>query len=126
MIPVYNVSGGVTANITTFAAINRNARRPDEAFIIIDYLLDSDVQQASPLFEYRMEGLPVYTGTGNSDTPQESYWQMNETNYKAVTAVQEQINVANFPGPLEACLWDVDWYDEEARKKPVPVRRRYR
>ena len=107
MIPVYNMSGGVTANITTFAAVNRNARHPDEAFRIIEYLLDPEVQQTSSLFQDRMEGLPVYTGTGNADTPQNSYWQMNEVNYKAITAVQEQINVANFPGPLEACLWEV-------------------
>lgn len=119
MIPVYNMSGGVTANITTFAAINRNARRPDEAFKIIDYLLDPEVQQTSSLFQDRMEGLPVYTGTGNADTPQNSYWQMNEGNYKAVTAAQEQINVANFPGPLEACLWEVLWFDEDMRKKSV-------
>lgn len=119
MIPVYNMSGGVTANITTFAAINRNARRPDEAFRIIEYLLDPEIQQTSSLFQYRMEGLPVYTGTGNSDTPQNCYWQMNEVNYKAVTAAQEQINVANFLGPLEACLWEVSWYDEEMRKKSV-------
>ncbi len=119
MIPVYNMSGGVTANITTFAAVNRNARHPDEAFRIIEYLLDPEVQQTSSLFQDRMEGLPVYTGTGNADTPQNSYWQMNEVNYKAITAVQEQINVANFPGPLEACLWEVLWFDEDARKKSV-------
>ena len=119
MIPVYNMSGGVTANITTFAAINRNARHPDEAFRIIEYLLDPEVQQTSSLFQNRMEGLPVYTGTGNSDTPKKSYWQMNEVNYKAITAVQEQINVANFPGPLEACLWEVLWFDEDARRKSV-------
>lgn len=119
MIPVYNMSGGVTANITTFAAVNRNARRLDEAFKIIEYLLDPEVQQTSALFQDRMEGLPVYTGTGNSDTPRKSFWQMNEVNYKAVTAAQEQINVANFPGPLEGCLWEVIWFDEKERKKSV-------
>lgn len=119
MIPLYNLSGGVTANITTFAAINRNARYPDEAFRVIEYLLDPEVQQTSNIFQYCMQGLPVYTGTGNSDTPPGSCWQMNEANYKAIIEVEEQINVVNFPGPVDASLWRVLWYDEETRKKSV-------
>lgn len=119
MIPLYNRLGGVTANITTFAAINRNARYPDEAFRVIDYLLDPEVQQTSNIFQYCMQGLPVYAGTGSSDTPSGSCWQMNEANYKAVTEMQEQINAANFPGSVDANLWTVQWYDEEARKKSV-------
>jgi hypothetical protein len=119
MIPPYNLSGGVTANITTFAAINRNARYPDEAFCVINYLLDPEVQQTSGIFQYCMQGLPVYTGTGNSDTPSGGCWQMNEANYKAITEIQKQINVANFPGPVDASLWSILWFDEDARKKSV-------
>ncbi len=117
MIPLCNISGGVTASITTFAAINRNARYPDEAFKVIEYLLDPEVQQTSTLFQFCTQGLPVYTGTGNSDTPSGSRWQMNEANYKAVTEIQEMINVANFPGPVDAGVWGVMGYDEEERKK---------
>ena len=117
MIPLCNISGGVTANITTFAAINRNARYPDEAFKVIEYLLDPEVQQTSTLFQFCTQGLQVYTGTGNSDTPSGSRWQMNEANYKAVTEIQEMINVANFPGPVDAGVWGVMGYDEEERKK---------
>lgn len=119
MIPLYNLSGGVTASITTFAAINRNARYPDEAFSVIDYLLDPEVQQTSNIFQYCMQGLPVYTGTGNGDTPSGSCWQMNEENYRTVTEIQEQINVANFPGPVDASLWAILRFDEDARKKSV-------
>ncbi len=117
MIPLCNISGGVTASITTFAAINRNARYPDQAFKIIEYLLDPEGQQTSTLFQFCTQGLPVYTGTGNSDTSSGSRWQMNEANYKAVTEIQEMINVANFPGPVDASVWGVMWYDEEERKK---------
>ncbi len=117
MIPCYNLSGGVTAEITAFGAINRNARRPEEAFRILDYLMDSEIQQSSPLFQSRISGIPVYTGTGNSDTPATSYWKMNEANYQAFTQVQEQINVANFPGPLDECLWMVESYNQEVLEK---------
>lgn len=75
------------------------------------------IQQTSPLFQGRMEGLPVYTGTGNSDTPANSYWQMNETNYQAITQAQEHINIANFPGPVDAAVWLVQGYNPEVAKK---------
>lgn len=117
IIPSYNLSGGVTADITTFGAINRNARCPEEAFRILDYLMDPEIQQTSPLFQGRMEGLPVYTGTGNSDTPANSYWQMNETNYQAITQAQEHINIANFPGPVDAAVSMVLGYNPEVAKK---------
>lgn len=117
IIPSYNLSGGVTAEITTFGAINRNSRCPEEAFRILDYLMDPEIQQSSPLFQGRMEGLPVYTGTGNSDTPAGSHWRMNEANYQAVTQAQEQINIANFPGPADAAVWMVQGYNPEVAKK---------
>ena len=44
---------------------------------------------------------------------------MNEANYKAITEIQKQINVANFPGPVDASLWSVLRFDESARKKSV-------
>lgn len=108
IIPAYNLSGGITANITTFAAINRNARHPDEAFKIVDYLLSPRVQQTSPIFQDRMEGLPVYVGTGGEDTPSSSAWKMNEANFKQISEAQKQINIVKFPGPLDLCLWQVE------------------
>lgn len=108
IIPAYNLSGGITANITTFAAINRNTRHPDEAFKIVDYLLSPRVQQTSPIFQDRMEGLPVYVGTGGEDTPSSSAWKMNEANFKQISEAQKQINIVKFPGPLDLCLWQVE------------------
>ncbi len=119
MIPAYNLSGGITANITTFAAINRNARRPDEAFKIIDYLLSPKIQQSSPVFQTRMEGLPVYMETGSSDTPRDSYWQMSEANYKTLSTLQEQINIAQFPGPLDLAIWGIEKRTPKIREKSV-------
>ncbi|NBJ89776.1 extracellular solute-binding protein [Acutalibacter sp. 1XD8-36] len=119
IIPAYNLSGGITANITTFAAINRNTRYPDEAFRIIDYLLSAGVQQTSPIFQDRMEGLPVYVDTGNESTPSSSAWKMNETNFKQIYEAQKQINIAKFPGPLDMCIKEVraSRDDKELEKK---------
>ena len=119
IVPASNLLGGVTANITTFAAINRNTRYPDEAFKVLDYLLSPKIQQTSPLFQSRMEGLPVYVNTGDENTPPGSAWKMNESNFKGIYEIQKQINIAKFPGPLDVCIWQVETeaYDEKTLEK---------
>ncbi len=119
IIPAYNRDRGITANITTFAAINRNARRPDEAFKIIDYLMKPQIQLSSPLFQNRMEGIPVYMFTSDDKAVLTSSWNMSEANFKTFSALREQINTAKFLGPLDACLWSVQTYDKDVMEKSV-------
>lgn len=119
IIPAYNRNGGITANITTFAAINRNARRPDEAFKIIDYLMKPQVQLTSPLFQNRMDGIPAYMFTSDDKAVLTSSWNMSEANFKRFSALREQINIAKFPGPLDACLWGVQTYDNDVMEQSV-------
>ncbi len=104
IIPTYNLSGGITANITTFAAINRNARNPDEAFKIIDYLLFPRIQLTSPLFQSSMQGMPVYVPISFNDIPFTSKWRMNESLFNQINEAQKQINVVKFGGPLDECI----------------------
>lgn len=106
IIPTYNLSGGITANITTFAAINRNARNPDEAFRIIDHLLSPRIQQTSPIFQSSMQGMPVYVPSSSNDTPFTSKWRMNDSLFKQIDEAQRQINIVKFGGPLDECLRD--------------------
>lgn len=117
IIPAYNRNGGITANITTFVAINRNARRPDEAFKIIDYLLKPQVQLTSPLFQNRMEGMPVSVDAGDVTIPRSNYWWMSPANFQAISTVREQINIAKFPGPLDVSIWMMDAYDPKVLEK---------
>lgn len=106
IIPTYNLSGGITANITTFAAINRNARNPDEAFKIIDYLLCPKIQLTSPVYQSSMQGMPVYVPASSNDIPFSSKWRMNESLFDQVNEAQKQINTVKFGGPLDECLRD--------------------
>lgn len=116
-VPVCNLEGGVTANIITFAAVNRNARHPDIAFKMIDHLLSPRVQQAGPLIQSRMEGMPVYVNTGDEMTPGSSAWRMSKGNFRQIHGIQEQINTARFAGPLDFCLNLVYGADEKTRKE---------
>lgn len=52
MIPLYSDDGGVTAEISAYAAINRNTKRADDAFFVLDYLLSRKAQQSEKIYHY--------------------------------------------------------------------------
>lgn len=43
-VPIYSRKGGYGALIKTYAAINANTERPEDAFFIVDYLLSEECQ----------------------------------------------------------------------------------
>lgn len=55
-VPVYNRDQGVTAFVTNFGAVNRNANYPEYAFRILDKLLDKGTQKNAALYGWS-EGL---------------------------------------------------------------------
>ena len=60
LVPDYNNAGGVSAFVTVFAAINRNANYPGYAFRVLDKLLSKSEQEKQALYgEVWMPGLPV-------------------------------------------------------------------
>lgn len=56
MVPLYNMEGGVTAKVSTFAAINRNTKKAGEAFFVLDYLLSKDAMEHSQFYEWIIRG----------------------------------------------------------------------
>lgn len=78
MVPSYNDAGGISAYVTMFAAINRNANYPDYSFRILDKLLSVSTMNEQAIYGWST-GLPVYTGAdgntpvlgGGSLTPEE-------------------------------------------------------
>lgn len=120
IIPARNVDGGVTASINEFAAINRNARHPDLAFKIIDYVMSTGNQQKSELFGARvMLGMPVHTDVGSRDLPIDGRWYMSEENFKEYRAALDEITGARFIGPADKALWDINAFDERGLEKNV-------
>lgn len=61
MVPMYNKEGGLTAKVTTFAAINRNTKKADQAFFVLDYLLGKDAMEYSQFYEWiiKLDGAMV-------------------------------------------------------------------
>lgn len=50
LIPLNNSTGGITANIPVFAAINRNTKHPDGAFSFVELLLSDELQKNAGFF----------------------------------------------------------------------------
>lgn len=69
IFPLRSQDGGVTATVTSFAAVNRNTRRPEEAFAVIDRLLYFGIMQESWIYsDYFFcygdndSAIPLHTG----------------------------------------------------------------
>ena len=124
LIPPYNTEGGITAYVTAFAAVNSNAKYPDLAFRIADYLLGKEAQHRGALNTRRMEGMPVYREAGNEELPFDlagtgSRWYMKDSVFQEYQKLLDQINVVRFPGPLDASIWTVFGSTEKEMKESV-------
>lgn len=110
MIPQYNTTGGVTARVSSFAAVNANTRHPDEAFLIVDKLLDQKTMSEQEIYIYG-GALPVNLDLCQKDAPyyspyeqngrQRTDWYVNQWNYQQIQALAGQINAVNFVTPLD-------------------------
>ena len=105
LLPMYSDDGGISARIESYAAVNRNTKRPEEAFAVIDILLSTEAQQNGKIYtEYLCyaSGLPMNEELDKIDTDQKMY--LHEDNYKEICELQEQITSAYFDGEPTSIL----------------------
>lgn len=125
LIPVYSVEGGYSAFITSFAAINRNTKRPDDAFFVLDYLLSKECQQSSvymnatvqmsiPTHEEIMfgRGGDVVSNTSktiNSKTgkPEWNKWKLKKSTFDELCSLRDNISSVRFRTELDGKLCDL-------------------
>jgi len=106
MIPIYADDGGVTATVTSYAAINANTRRPEDAFLVLDLILSKGYQQSFDLYDNWLtvegRGIPVHEDIMKKSTPSGQlglFWLSNE-NYDEYDRVRQQIRYVQFEGGL--------------------------
>lgn len=114
MIPIYSDDGGITASITSFAAINANTRRPKDAFYIVDLMMRDGYQQHLDLYENWLaghsSGILVNGDLLQEHFPSGGYWYYTNVNYRELVRVREQITHVRFRGGLAAEFDDM--YEE--------------
>jgi len=99
-LPLYAADGGVTAYISHFAAVNRNTKRPEDAFKVIEILMSKHFQRWSDMSSHMLSGrlsLPLHEDLFSPAEPivGNNYF-MTEENFEAFKAVRAQITGANF------------------------------
>ena len=106
MLPIYSDDGGATASILSWAAVNRNTDRPEDAYRVIDLLMRGHVQKNYWLYENyicgRERGIPMYEELLQPDMPfgRGLRWNLTEENYEELCEVRGQITSANFQSAL--------------------------
>lgn len=122
LIPVYSADGGYGAFITSFAAINRNTKRPEDAFFVLDYLLSKECQQSS-IYMNATVGQSILTheevmcgkkhkvvsGTERFINPQNgkkdwARWYMGKSTFDELCELRDNITAARFNTELDAKL----------------------
>ncbi|MEY8313369.1 hypothetical protein AALA61_15675 [Oscillospiraceae bacterium 42-9] len=105
LVPLYSRNGGYMATVTSFAGINANTKRPDDAFWVVDYLLGEECQR-SILYAYMTFGQAVPTleglmtqDTAVSDGIEEAF--MSDNFYEQFCAVRDNISFSDFATPLD-------------------------
>ena len=107
MVPIYADDGGTTASVTSFAAINANTKRAEDAFFVLDVLMDLEHQKSFDLYEYYLagdrRGIPVH-----EDLLQEScpigICYLTDDNYAEFVRVREQITHVRFEDALAGTM----------------------
>lgn len=98
-----NRDGGITAEISMFAAVSRNTQHPQEAFDVLDALLSEQVQANTTIY-MSLFGIPSSAELGTREKPYRysGYgWLMNEGTFAQFTALRDQINAVRFVTPLD-------------------------
>ena len=108
LVPLYNIQGGVTANITSFVAIDANTEHPEEAFFIVDLLLSKELQKSC--FFANLDGIPVHEdllqpsekldNLKNDPNP----WFFSDAGYAEYCRARSEINAVKFYSPLDVTL----------------------
>ena len=134
MVPLYSDDGGVTAEISAYAAINRNTRRPEDAFLILDYLSSYTAQRCEHIYQtalYKYNNprmgfqgnLPMYDELMSRD--QRIYWvngfadssmmgwYLPDENFAQLCAVRDQITHVRFRNAIDLELTQIyrDYHD---------------
>lgn len=99
LVPAYNRDGGVTACVTNYAAINRNANYPEYAFRVLDLLAGKKEMQSTSLYVDFNAGMAVYSGFG--DTEPFKTFTLTENMQRQYLELKENITAAKFITALE-------------------------
>lgn len=104
-VPLYSRNGGYMSTVTSFAGINANTKRPEDAFFVVDYLLGEECQR-SMIYSFMTfdQAVPTLEGLMIQDTSISDGMGtvfMPDSLYEPFCAVRDNISFADFATPLD-------------------------
>lgn len=126
VVPLYHIGGGTTAWVAEYGAINKNTKRAEDAFFVLDYLLSNSVQKSSRIVNQGgIAGcLPVDSTLYSTVSPYQSIGTTAH-NAEEMQRVISQVTAVRFCSQLDTelnrMLYEMisavdlgaDWPDEE-------------
>lgn len=109
MLPLYSDDGGITASIGSFAVVNRNTSRPQDAYAVIDVLMSEYMQQKSSLYTtvlLSFEGIPLNMELCQTAKPI-GFETILEENSAELNDLRGQITAANYHDDLSMDLQEL-------------------
>lgn len=113
IVPLYSDKGGCTAIVKAFAAVNRNTKRAQDAFNVIDCLMMTNKQRYSELYScfiypsFLEGGLPMNEELMKLPVHQMSVTNMPDATYESLCEARNQINCVQFGSELNTILKDM-------------------
>lgn len=98
-----NKTGGITAGISSYGAVNRNTEHQEMAFAVLDKLLSRNDQRSNEMY-YLLQGMPMDMEAGNSDNRfmwEGGPWFMNDWNFEQYQIARDRIDSVKFYTPLD-------------------------
>lgn len=109
-LPLWNTDGGVTAIISSFAAVNKNTAQANNAMFLLDVLCSPQVLSGQG-FEGEMNGHPRWYGNMVDLTPYHVPIDKSALKYAQATAVLDEfdskINAVRFFSNLDRVFFDL-------------------
>ena len=109
-LPLLGENGDISCTAMTFAGINANTARAEEAFFLLDMLFSRDYltkntsEQATLCnWLYESWALPVDEKLGQEEFPILGWW-LSEENYQAYCNLRDRITTAKFCTPLDTAI----------------------
>lgn len=119
--PVKNIDSGITANVTLYAAVNRNTEQPEEAFSFLDTLLSDEIMTGQGMkendivygagFLAEKDQFPVH-----ENALEKKLEDINAQDANQIREMNKQIETVRFYSDIERTL--AASYMEIAHSKP--------
>lgn len=114
IMPVYNVNGAITANVTSYAGISRFTESPEAAFGLLDLLFSDDIL-CSGSFNIEDRSItvgPISDLSVHNDALSARYPHLSQADQEALMKLDKQIGSVRFFSDMDKALTDLYYQSE--------------